>query len=188
MMYSDAFWRRFIRAAVGSAKQETQLWDFKETIDAWHAKGSGRGQAKVRFAEDVASFANADGGVLIVGVTEAREIVGIGPADHVEDRLKFARDILTKHIDYPREIVSFHQVTIPRESRSDARCLVIVVASAMGAVGVNDGAGQFTFPVRRETGNSRESNRDIGEAKAHAKSDSCEFLARLDQFTKDNGR
>ena len=61
-----AFWREFIPKAAKAKIAEPQLWDFKETLAIWHVKGSEeRQKAKVTFAgEDVASFANASGGVL----------------------------------------------------------------------------------------------------------------------------
>jgi hypothetical protein len=56
----------------------------------------------------------------------------------------------------------------------------------MEAVGVSGGAGQFTYPVRRETGISRESRRHIDGEKTHAKSDDHDFMEKLEQFVKDN--
>ena len=107
LMHSDLFWRRFISAAVHTKKHETQLWDFKETLTVWHAKGDAKNAAKVTFAEEVASFANAQGGVLVLGVKDSREIVGIGSGGELESRLKFARDILAERLEYPRDVVTF---------------------------------------------------------------------------------
>ena len=53
----------------------------------------------VTFAEDVASFANAEGGALILGVTDQRDIVGVGSGQELESRLKFARDVLADRLD-----------------------------------------------------------------------------------------
>jgi len=75
---SDRFWRDFIAKARKSAKAEPTLWDFKETLSFWHAQtGDARRREKVKLAADVASFANAEGGCLIVGVTDDRRVVGI---------------------------------------------------------------------------------------------------------------
>ena len=172
--------------SVKSGQNPTQLWDLKETLTAWHAKGEAKNVAKVTFAEDVASFANAEGGVLIVGVNNNREIVGIGSGSETESRLKFARDILAERLDYPREIVSFYQVVLPNGSGGEKACLLITVAKTIEAVGVGDGAGQFTYPVRRETGISREFRRDINSAKQHLKSDSHDFMEKLEQFVRDS--
>jgi hypothetical protein len=186
LIHSEAFWRRFILAAVQTKKMETQLWDFKETLTVWHVKGERKNLAKVTFAADVASFANAEGGALIVGVNNNREIVGIGSGSEAESRLKFARDILAERLDYPREIVSFCQVIIPDGSGGENLCLVVTVSKTIEAVGVGDGAGQFTYPIRRETGISRESRRDIESSKHHLKSDSNDFMEKLDEFVRNS--
>jgi hypothetical protein len=89
----------------------------------------------VTFAEDVASLANAEGGVLVVGVNNNREVVGIGSGGELESRLKFARDILAERLEYPREIVAFAQVMAPDASGTLRACL-IAVAKAMEPVGV----------------------------------------------------
>lgn len=76
---SDAFWRKFISKAIESKKAETQLWDFKKTLTMWHVKEPAeKERAKVTFAEDVAALANARGGVLVVGVSDQRRLLGSG--------------------------------------------------------------------------------------------------------------
>ena len=90
---SDEFWREFITKARNVKTSEPQLWDFKETLTVWHVKTDAeKRRAKVQFAQDVASFANTSGGVLIVGVNDKREIVGVGSGHELENRLKVASD------------------------------------------------------------------------------------------------
>lgn len=105
---SDKFWREFITKACNAKTSEPQLWDFKETLTIWHVKNDpARREARITFAEDVASFANVSGGILVVGVNDKREVVGIGEGRELENRLKFARDVIAEYIKYDREIVSF---------------------------------------------------------------------------------
>jgi hypothetical protein len=47
---------------------------------------------------------------------------------------------------------------------------------------VHDGAGHYTFPVRRETGLTRVSREEILNPKIHIKSDNYDFLRELYQF------
>jgi predicted HTH transcriptional regulator len=130
------------------------LWDFKETLTVWHVQnGEERRKAKVTFAEDVASFANVSGGVLVVGVNDHRDIVGIGSGREIENRLKTAADVLEEHLEYDRPVGSFRQVALGENE--DTICLVIVISQACTTVGVNDGQERYTYPVRRETGISR---------------------------------
>ncbi|HWS18603.1 MAG TPA: ATP-binding protein, partial [Candidatus Elarobacter sp.] len=187
LLHSDAFWREFIVKAVQSKKVETQIWDFKETLPIWHVKQqSERDRAKVNFAEDVASFANAEGGVLIVGVSDKREIVGLGDSPReLENRLKSAMEILTKHVEYQRDIMFFQQLEIPVKNEKKV-CLVIVIAQARDTVGVNNGHGTYTYPVRQETGVERLSNLDLSTRKMHIKADNYDFIRQLKQFIVDN--
>ena len=151
----DTFWEDFIKKAASVKTTETQLWDFKETLNIWHVQGEpARGAAKVEFAEDVASFANSTGGLLVVGVTDKRQIVGVGDGRQLENRLKTARDVLADHIVYEREIATFHQVPIT-DDNGVRICLVIIISQAYTPVGVGDGNGRYTYPVRRETGIAR---------------------------------
>jgi hypothetical protein len=186
LLQSDKFWREFIEKARGAKTSESQLWDFKETLTIWHVKNDPeRREAKVTFAEDVASFANAWGGVLVVGVNDKREVVGIGEGRELENRLKFARDVVAQHIKYEREIVSFRQVAVG-EKRNEKICLIVVVSQACEAVAVSDGRGRYSYPVRRETGISREDPYDLPVRKLYLKSDNRDFMHQLKQFIDDN--
>lgn len=181
----DAFWRAFIQKIAQTAQTESLLWDCKETLTMWKVdKEPDRNIAKVTFCEDVASFGNAAGGVLVVGVTDKREIVGAGSGRELENRLKFAAEVLAKHLEYPREIVRLRQIVVPCKKQTDVICLVVVVAAACEPIGVNDGASRYTYPVRRETGLTRVTREQILNPKIHIKSDNCDFLRELYQFVQ----
>jgi hypothetical protein len=152
----------------------------------WHVdKNPERDLAKVTFSEDVASFAKASGGVLVIGVTDQRKIVGIGNGHELENKLKFAADVLSKQLDYPREITRLRQIVVPGKDSTDKICLVAVIAQACEPVGVHDGAGHYTYPVRHETGLTRVSRDDILNPKIHMKSDNYDFLRELYQFVNE---
>jgi hypothetical protein len=175
----------FITKASKVKTAEPQLWDFKETLTVWHGKKDPeRRQAKVVFAEDVASLANTSGRVLVIGVSDKREIVGIGDGRSLENRLKVARDVLEEFLEYDREIVTFRQIGMGE--KRDMVCLVIVVSQACSSVGVSDGEGRFSYPVRRETGIESVGRMDTPAIKSHRKRDNRDFLVELKQFTRDN--
>ena len=183
LVNEDGFWRSFIEKVTQTPRAEPLLWDFKETLTIWHANSNpDRERAKVVFSEDVASFANARGGVLVVGVTDTREIIGIGDGRDLENRLKFANEVLSKHLEYGRDIFRFRQIIVKGKDGLDKICLCIVIAQACEPVAVHDGAGHYTYPVRRETGLARVSRDEIFGPKSHIKSDSYEFLSELYQF------
>jgi hypothetical protein len=182
---SDKFWREFIVKAAGAKISEPQLWDFKETLNIWHAKDEpARRKAKVTLAEDVASFANVSGGVLVVGITDSREIVGVGDGKDLENRLKTTKEVITGYVEYEKDLTSLRQVVMT--DNHDKICLVIVISQARGAVGVNDGQGRYSYPVRVETGINLVSRDEVPVSKLHLKSDNRDFLPRLNQFIREN--
>jgi hypothetical protein len=186
LLESDRFWRKFVVKAASSNKTETQLWDFKETLTMWHVAGAEKDRARVTFAEEAASLANARGGTLIVGVTDARKFVGIGNAKEVESRLKFASDVIADNIDYPRNLAMFRQLLVRDESGAEKTCLLVIVAQACEVVGVRGLQGQYTYPIRRETGMTRVSPQQIDEAKTHMKSDNHDFLSEIVKFVENS--
>ena len=183
---SDEFWREFIIAAISAKTCESQLWDFKETLTIWYVKNDpAKRKAQVRFAEDVASFANTTGGVLIVGVNDKRQIVGVGSDHELESRLKVAADVIARFIEYDRDFVSFRQIVLADQGK-ERICLIIVVSQACSAVAVSNGDGQYTYPVRRETGISREGRNNVPVGKLHLKNDNRDFMHQLRRFIRDS--
>jgi hypothetical protein len=63
----------------------------------------------------------------------------------------------------------------------DALCLVIAIAKTRSPVGVGDGAGHYTYPVRRETGVARVSRSAIELAKMEVTGDSHNYIKTLQQ-------
>jgi hypothetical protein len=187
LFQSDKFWREFITKARGAKTSETQLWDFKETLRIWQPvkDESERRKAKVTFAEDVASFANVSGGVLIIGVNDRREVVGIGDGRELESRLKVARDVIAQNLDSDREIASFRQIAVGEKGKEKI-CLIVVVSQAREVVGVSDGCGHYSYPVRRETGITRPPRDEAPVHQLYLKSDNRDFMHELQQFIHDN--
>lgn len=186
LVSSDAFWKAVVEKAIRINSAEAQLWDFKMTLPMWHmSNGPEKELKKIEFAEDVVSFANARGGILIVGVSDQREVVGIGNVQEVENRLKFASEVLAKHLEYERPILRFHQLSLVGGDGQEKICLVVIVAQACGVVGVRDDRGRYTYPVRRETGLKRETRDALLMRKIHMKSDNYDFLSELEQFARE---
>jgi hypothetical protein len=185
---SDAFWRSFVSKATIQGRIEHELWDFKETLTMWHAANAdGRARAKVTTAEDIAAFANADGGCLLIGIRDDKTIAGIGDTERDgENRVKTLNDVLADLIQYPRQIWKVHQLLANGADGREKLCLVVIVARACEPVGVKGANGNYTYPVRRGTGISREAPEKLRDARIHDKSDNFDFLERLRQFVRDN--
>jgi hypothetical protein len=185
---SDAFWREFVTKAIQWKGAERQLWDFKETLSMWHIPDAAAREAgKVEFGEDVAAFANTTGGVFIVGVTDkTREIMGASASrSDLENRLKFATDVIARIVERGASITKLRHVLIEANGQSKVVVLVLV-AQSRKAVGVDNGGGKYSYPVRRETGKTLVSREEAGASKHFLKSDNYDFLKSLATFVQEN--
>ncbi|NQT71826.1 MAG: ATP-binding protein [Chloroflexi bacterium] len=192
LMYSESFWTAFITRAIDDVKSEPQHWDFKRTLNMWHVSGRTapdiKTQSELDFAEGVASFANAGGGVLIIGVTDTppRRIIGIeGSTTDIERKLKYTMDVLVDHLQYDRNIVVMQQVGVSDSNGQKQTCLIIAVEETESPVSVKDKQGRHSYPVRHGPGLIRVDRDQLFRAKAHKNSDNCDFMRILAQYTYD---
>ena len=183
LLYRESFWKSFIIKAMG-IRIENQLWDFKETLEMWHTKYKEREDAEVKFCEQVAAFANASGGVLIVGITDKfpRKILGI---QDLENRLRFTKEVLKRHINYSTDFVHFQQILMKDEAGNDRNCLIIAIAQTKDVISVKDKSGRFSYPVRLETGLDRRDYDELRHSKMHVLHDNYNFMLDLDTFLHD---
>jgi hypothetical protein len=182
LLYNESFWERFVTKAMGSRRVETQLWDFKETLEMWHCKPEKKTDFEIDFAEQVASYANTDGGVLIIGITDEvpRKIVGV---QDLENKIKSAKDTLDKFIQSPYS-VHFQQIILNDDGNKECDCLIIAIAKASHVVEVKDQEGKFSYPVRQGTGRGRSSLEAIYSSKRDVgiQHDNYNFLSSLSAF------
>lgn len=187
LLTSDDFWRNFIKKAAKSQKTEQKYWDFKKTLAMWHIHQRDEKDKKAqKFAELVAGFANNQGGVLVVGVTDQhpRRIVGLnGESDKIEDYMKYTSQVISSHISYEKEFVHFQQVNVPDQNGDLRLCLIIAIQqTAQGLSVMNIDGKSYTYPLREETGLIWKDQMTIFNRKIHIKSDNFDFTEVLRQF------
>lgn len=187
---SDDFWRSFIIRAAASTKTEQKYWDFKQTLDMWHIKNEpAKSEKSNKFAELVAGFANNQGGVIIVGVTDTspRQIVGLsGDSRDIENNMKYTRNVISQYIPYEKDFVHLQQVNVPSVNGVSTLCLVIVIQQTIDGLSVKGLDGKsYSYPVREETGLVWKEQNTVGNKKIGTKSDNYNFLSVLQQFVNE---
>ena len=78
---------------------------------------------------------------------------------------------------------------VPLEANGQSKVVVLVlvlVAQSRKAVGVDNGGGRYSYPVRRETGKTLVSRDEAGASKHFLKSDNYDFLKNLATFVQEN--
>lgn len=187
---SDDFWRSFILRAAASTKTEQKYWDFKQTLDMWHIKDEKTKNDKAnKFAEIVAGFANNQGGVIVVGVTDTppRQVVGLtGDSRDVENYMKHTRNVISQYIPYDKDFIHLQQVNVPDQNGDLKLCLVIVVQQTVEGLSVKGADGKsYSYPVREETGLVWKEQNTVGNNKIGTKSNNYNFLGVLQQFVNE---
>lgn len=180
LLYNESFWRNFILHTI-KIPTESQLYDFKKTLSMWHAAGQEKDRYEIEFCEDVASFANVEGGALIIGITDEspRKVVGFGEFKDMENRMKYIRDVTRKYIDYDRNFIHMQVISIKYEENTEKYCLLVAVAQTEKEVRVRDNTGKFSCPVRAETGLRREDPDTVRMQKVSLFHDNYDFLTKL---------
>jgi hypothetical protein len=171
-----SFWSKVIRSTI-KHPIETELWDFKETLQMWHTSGEEKERQVTDFCETVATFANSKGGVILIGVTDKqpRKIVGV---KNPEERIKYLAEVIRKFCIYPRQFTTLHLVSM-RSQSGTALCIVVAVAQTKRAVPVVDSRGKYSYPVRSQTGITRVDRESIELSKKEVLKDNYNFISEL---------
>lgn len=116
---------------------EDSLLDLKEVVfkgkkALFITKGSSSGnKAQSELAKNLCCFANTEGGVMVFGVRDDRERVGI-PEEHMEDFQQFIVNIAQNNIDPPLgHLLLFNRVLLPDSSGKSQLCLKLEIKKAL---------------------------------------------------------
>ena len=172
------FWTRFIMDRLASNSAEDQFFDFKENLSIWAPQAKNKEAVAEEFAQDIASFANSNGGALIIGVSDSppRKVSGISPNEDQKNRIAEILERIT-NIPFPLLEVSFIRIT---EGEYKGKTIaVIVVPQTRGVIAVKLKNGAYVYPMRGLQGKIRTDSEGIKEAKKSVSADNFDFFYRL---------
>lgn len=102
---------------------------FLELKEVRFAGGKVRGPRREDLADEIAAFANARGGVCLLGVTDEREIVGV-PVDRVATVVALAGEICTDSLDPPLN-AAIESLWLPAETGEELAVVKIDVPRSL---------------------------------------------------------
>lgn len=184
LLQRESFWNSFIPKAMSNERIEGQTWDFKETFEMWHTKNKEKEEAEIKFCEQTAAFANANGGIFIVGITDKfpREIVGI---KDLENKVKFTKECINKYMNCDTDFVNCQQILINCEDGTRRSCLIIAVAQTKNVIHVKDKSGRFSYPIRLGTGLNNSTYGNLKTLKINVLNDNYLYISNLYRFLHD---
>lgn len=178
LLYSGQFWEKFTKKAM-NIRTENQLWDFKETFAMW--KDKNKQGLKVEFCEDIAAFANACGGAVIIGISDKmpREIIGIGDP---ESKIKSITSAIRRYVKYDDEFTKAIPLEMDDDNGVKKTIIVIAIAQSKAAVSIKDEAGKFSYPVRSGTGKENSDLEKIERSKRFIHRDNYNFILEMEKL------
>jgi predicted HTH transcriptional regulator len=117
---------------------EDSLLDLKEVaFKGKQARFGSQGadkKAQTGLAKDLCCFANTEGGVIVFGVRDDKERVGI-PEEHMEDFQQFVVNVAQNNIDPPMgHLLLFNRVLLPDSSGNSRLCLKLEIKKALYSI------------------------------------------------------
>ena len=176
LLNSDHFWIKFIKKILN--KEETHFWDFKQTLAMWEGDKTKREEFQIKFCESVASFANANGGVIIIGITDKkpRKIVGIS---NLENRMESIRKTIMRWITYIEAFFTIKEFKLKDEQDLEKSCLILAIKETKKPISVKHKDKRVSFPQRLETGHDYQDLETLILLKKDIRSDNYHFLDYL---------
>lgn len=184
IIFNEDFWIKFIRKSMEVNRIETELWDFKRTIDFWKiTEIQELSKSKIKFCQQIASFANSQGGVLIIGISDKipRNIIGLD-YDSLETRVRDLKMLIKKRTKYNNNFVNIQQIKLKDKNNSEKICLIITIAQTIKEIGVLQDNGSLIYKKRIGTSSETVHPDEIRVSKQTVYSDNFDYLINLKSF------
>ncbi|RJQ08654.1 MAG: ATP-binding protein [Dehalococcoidia bacterium] len=183
---NEAFWQAFVNEVVTSGRTEETWWDVKQALAMWHATGNAKRLEEQDFCERVAAFANTEGGIFVVGVSDTppRRVLGV---QDVENRIKHIYNSVLSRSDLAPPGIKVREVLLDDRVGLTRSCLVVGIAKSPTVVSVKDEAGRLSYPVRRGPGMVRSDPDSIRQSKQFQKGYDWEFMDHIRETARASG-
>ncbi len=184
LIFDGDFWIKFIKKLIEDNRIETELWDFKRTLDMWNIKDPQElSKSKIKFCQYIASFANNQGGVLIIGISDKipRNIIGLDYSP-LENRVRDLKTLIKKQTKYNNNFVNIQQINLKDNNDLEKICLIITIAQTMKVIGVLQDDGSYIFKKRIGPSSETVNPEEIRESKQTVYNDNFDYLLYLKRY------
>ena len=146
-----SFWKDFLNKAKEKNQVEPRRWDFKQTIDMWEADVNLKEKKQIEFCENIIAFANADGGVIIIGITDQppRKIIGV---EDLETKINDCTEKIMRWVRPKTDFFQIKSISIEDNEGISKTCLLLIIAQTKKAMRVQLDNGSCIYKIRLESG------------------------------------
>ncbi len=182
LIFNEAFWDTFIKKVIKGNRVENKFWDFKQTFEMWKVPAELKEDKQIDFCENVASFANNEGGVLIVGITDTppRKIVGV---ENIESRIEDCHEKILRWTNTKNDFFYIQPVHIKNEIDELKDCFAIIIAQTKKVISVRHKSGLWAYKRRLQTGKKNFDLKELEDLKKCVLYDNYNFLSYLKTYS-----
>jgi len=178
LFQSDTLLREVILRIIEKKPTESKLWDVKKTCDMWHCDVLIKAKKQMDFCEDIISFANSEGGLIIIGITDKdRNIIGL---NKVEDKLQDIDRVITRWIKPKFDFYKIRDIILEKDkTKKKQPCIIIAIAQTKKPLYIRKDNGINIYKIRGQTGKKPSDSEDIEKLKKPVIYTNYRFLKRL---------
>ena len=175
----EIFFKDFYRKVI-KKYNENQYWDIKETLEWWNKKTPPliKEHKQIEFCEIVSSFANSQGGIIILGISNSfpRDIIGI---PNIENRMKDLEEKLLRWMRFENEFYRLKEILLPNEKNQMRRCIALLIFQTKKPVPVDQINGTISYKKRLGPGSVPTDNASLINEKRNVAKSNIDFLEEL---------
>lgn len=181
LIKDDKFWSSFINHTLN--KSEGQYWDCKEIFHFWMIPPENRDAKRkneIKATSNIISFANADGGVIFIGISDKlpRKINGV---ENIEDKKNSIIDLLIKYSNCKRDLIKFHEFNWSN-GKSLKKILILIIQQSREIIVVNVNDIDHRIPVRIGAKTIYKNYKDLKIRPYTIKKNNIDFIRELYQL------
>lgn len=181
IIYNDSLWVKFVEKAID--RDEDQFWDFKEFLEWWHPDCSNKKEKQIKFCEIVSAFANAKGGLIIIGISDKkpRKIIGI---ERIEERKKSILRTIDRLTNISKTSIFLRDIPLKNKNDDFCNCFFIFVPQTKDYISVKKQNQDFSFPLRVGSEIQKTDDKILREMKKDVYKNNFNYLYTLKEFSE----
>jgi len=180
IVFNENFLIRFITESTKKDEIETRLWDFKTTIPAW--RNLKNEKLKIDFMKNLAAYANRDGGILVVGISDDRLIIGI---EDSERKIQQSRDWIKSYIGDINDEIRI--ITLMINNKTEKPILLFIIKQTKDIIVVKEGVSEL-YVIREETSIAPIPSRELDKLKRKVVNDNYLFVRDIFDYVYNGKR
>lgn len=174
----DKFWKSFIEHTINNS--EMQYWDCKESFQFWKIPTESKedkSKNEIKACSNIVSFANADGGVIFIGISDKqpRKIIGV---ENIENKKNSLIDVLNKYSKNMSELINFHEFNC-LNGKTSKKILILIIQQSSEVIELKLNETDYRIPIRIAAKTIYKNYQDLKARPYTVKENNIEFIKKI---------